>query len=129
MVMGFIAAVGIYAWYDVKSAGKLWNELSLEYPPIDIRVGIDARVKLVYCPPKMRCGGPPTMVILDNSQKVSIYAYRDVSDSLRMNQVLTVGSRITVLPGSDTLSIFNEWDQATPIRFVLDKFQPSLENP
>jgi hypothetical protein len=117
----FVFGLLIYAWYDVRRSEKLIDEILLEYPRIDTSAGVSGRVNVIYCPPKVRCGGGlVTLVVLDNSQKVSIYAHRDLKDSLRVDQILTVGSRIVVNPGSDTLLIFNESIEQAPVRFLLD---------
>lgn len=98
----------------------LLNELINEYPYVLREDNIDSEVIEIYCVPKTRgCGGIFSMVVFDNNLKRTIYAPRDVTDSIVLSQILTIGSKIKKVSGSDTVYVFLKPEQTVPYKFLL----------
>jgi hypothetical protein len=71
----------------------------------------------IFCPPEVRCATPPVSVILASGKKRSIYAGKDVSNTVRLVNFLSVGDYLVKESGSDTLNVYRNNELTT---FVLD---------
>ncbi len=97
-----------------------FRDLIKEYPYITTDEGFDSEVAEIYCPPRTRCPGIITMVRLSNTEKRTIQAFENVSHTVELHGVLTQGSRIVKLVGSDTLYVYSTVDKSVS-KFVIDR--------
>ncbi|MCE2996022.1 MAG: hypothetical protein ACK5RG_20855 [Cyclobacteriaceae bacterium] len=121
VIAAFVLGIAGFVWLlNIDETMVPPEVLEQEYPYVLSKDSIDSEVIEIYCPPKTRgCGGIFSLVVFDSGLKRTIYAPRDISDSMVLSQILTIGSRIKKVSGNDTVNVFLKPDQAEPYKFVL----------
>ncbi len=112
IILGIVAA-SLFGIAGIVWIGKMNNsevkfqDVFQEYPFISLNERIDSEVIQIYCMPGTRgCGGIYRSVVFADNLKRTIYAPRDISDTVNLSQILVLGCRIKKNSGSDTLSVF-----------------------
>ncbi len=123
-----VVAASMFGIAGIVWMGKMNNkevqfqDVVQEYPFIKLNEKIDSEVIQIYCMPGTRgCGGIYRSVVFANNLRRTIYAPRDISDTINLSQILVLGSRIKKNSESDTLSVFLREDQVEPYNFILRK--------
>jgi hypothetical protein len=131
----FILAVVIYYNYDLRKTDEYFNELSKEYPTVTFEEKINAKVtKIFNVDPKIYRNNPyQTYIVLDNSLKKDIYAFREVKKELTLDEVIEIGDQLVKdvnnytfflfkLKGNDTLKY--EFELRNKVRYPMKKNMP-----
>jgi hypothetical protein len=97
------------------------NRLRQEYPTVKYSEAIDSEVAEVYCPPNTRCPGITILIRMTNNEKRTIAAVYDLTDSVKLQNVLKLGSKVIKNSNSDTLFVYETSNQLKQYSFVMKR--------
>jgi hypothetical protein len=120
-ILGILGIVKMMSLKDVVQ----FDDVLKEYPYLLLKEKVDSEVADIYCPPGTRCGGGIiTSIKMNDGLKRTIVARKDVNDSLRLDDVMFVGSKILKESGNDTLLVYSNKSPSVIYKFVIREKYP-----